>query len=76
MTTLYINDNINFIGSSETAERIQRTMTAEQNRIRREYEDFLQVCAAREQAERTNDPRDWSFYSDLHKDVYGVRPHW
>ena len=76
MTTLYINDSIRFIGSSETAERIQRTMTRAADEIRNMCEDIRQLHAMREQAERTNDPRDWALYSDFHKDVYGVRPHW
>lgn len=39
MTTLYINDNINFIGSSETASSIQKAMNAERERIQREREN-------------------------------------
>lgn len=27
-------------------------------------------------AEETDDPMDWQIYSDLHKDYWGVRPHW
>lgn len=76
MTTLYISNGVNFIGSSDTATRIQRTMTAEQNRIRRDREDRLAVERARADWERTGDPRDWSYYSDLHKDTYGFRPTW
>ena len=76
MTTLYISNGVNFIGSSDTALKIQRTMTAEQNRIRRDREDRLAVERARADWERTGDSRDWSYYSDLHKDVYGVRPTW
>ena len=76
MTTLYISENVRFIGSAETALKIQRTMTAEQNRIRREREDRLAVERARADWERTGDSRDWSYYSDLHKDVYGFRPTW
>lgn len=29
---------------------------------------------ALKRAEQSNDPIDWSIYSDLYKDCYGVRP--
>jgi len=76
MTTLYISENVRFIGSAETALKIQRTMAAEQNRIRRDREGRVAVERARADWERTGDSRDWSYYSDLHKDVYGFRPTW
>ena len=75
MTTLYISEGINFIGSSDTAERIQRTMVAEQNRIREEREARAAVREAEEQWLRTRDSQDWSYFSDLHKDTYGFRPY-
>ena len=42
----------------------------------REYLDYLAQCRRHERhllatAKRT---QDWSWYSDLHKDLYGVRP--
>ena len=75
MTTMFISEGVNFIGSSETAERIQRTITAEQNRIREERESRLACQRAEEQWLRTRDPEDWSYFSDLHKDTYGFRPY-
>ena len=37
----------------------------------RAWEDMR---AARQRAEQSNDPMDWSIYSDLYKDCFGCRP--
>lgn len=67
MATLFINDNINLIGSSDTVSRVQREMTAAQTRKERDAQTFAAMCAAEAVG-------DWDAYSDLHKDLYGVRP--
>ncbi len=56
--------------SQETIESFE----AERKALEDEQRAFEEVRAARRQAEQTNDPMDWSIYSDLYKDYYGVRP--
>lgn len=43
--------------------------------IAEERKAWENVQRAYEIAVASNDPIDWSIYSDLHKDYYGVRPH-
>lgn len=76
MATLYITEGVTLIGSSDTVARVQRVMAEERARINQEYADFCALCAAREAWLASRDPEDWSYYSDLHKDVWGVRPTW
>ena len=42
----------------------------ESRRVREELNRAYRIACG------TNDPIDWSFYSDLHKECYGVRPHY
>jgi hypothetical protein len=57
--------------SKKTINRLERERKAIEDE-RRAYE---QMHRAYEVACRTNDPIDWSIYSDLYKDCFGVRPH-
>ena len=56
--------------SEETIEAFEEEQRAIEDE-RRAWEDMRD---ARRRAEETNDPIDWSVYSDLYKDCYGVRP--
>ncbi len=56
--------------SEETIE----TLEAERKAIEDERRAWEDMHRAYEIASRTNDPMDWSIYSDLYKDCYGVRP--
>ena len=51
-----------------------KSLEDERKALEDERKAFEEVCTARKQAEQTNDPMDWSIYSDLYKDYYGVRP--
>ena len=57
--------------SAETIEAYEEEQRAIEDE-RRAWEDmhrmYLIAC-------ESNDPMDWSIYSDLYKDCYGVRPH-
>ena len=46
----------------------------ERKAIEDERKAWENMHKALERAEQTNDPMDWSIYSDLFKDCYGVRP--
>lgn len=65
--TLYINENVTLIASTKTGEKIRADIQRAQEERNLEQELF---CAMREAA----NAGDWDYYSDLHKDVYGVRP--
>ena len=41
-----------------------------------EHQAWLNVQRAYQIACESNDPMDWSIYSDVFKDYWGVRPHW
>jgi len=56
--------------SQETIESLE----TERKALEDERKAWENVRTARKQAEQTNDPMDWSIYSDLYKDYYGVRP--
>ena len=56
--------------SAETIEVIEENIRAIEDE-RRAWEDMR---AARQRAEQSNDPMDWSIYSDLYKDCFGCRP--
>lgn len=77
--TITINNNINFTGSKSTCEAIRDLVEAPAReaaaRARREQAEREAYALLHEMAER-KDPADWDFYSDLYKDLYGIRPHW
>lgn len=57
----------------------QRTIAeieAERRQAEAEAAEWEAVMQARKAWELTGDPRDWDYYSDLHKDAYGFRPHY
>ena len=56
--------------SAETIE----TLEEERRAIEDEHRAWEDMRRAYEIACETNDPMDWSIYSDLFKDCYGVRP--
>ena len=56
--------------SQETIESLE----TERKALEDEHKAWESVRVARQRAEQTNDPMDWSIYSDLYKDYYGVRP--
>lgn len=60
--------------TERTGKAIVAKMEAERKAERDEREAWETVKRARETAERTNHPDDWSFYSDVYKDYFGVRP--
>lgn len=63
--TLHLTDS--------TAADIQRDLDAyeaEQREWKRDMEDLEMAAAV------GRETGDWSFYSDVYKDVYGVRPRW
>ena len=68
-TTLKINENITCYLTPATANKIKAEIEAE----RREAEERMQLFKALERAAANE---DWDFYSDLYKDLYGVRPRW
>ena len=45
----------------------QRAIAEERERWEDMHKMYLQAC-------KSNDPIDWSIYSDLYKDCYGCRP--
>ena len=51
----------------EVLEENRKAIEAEQNA----WEEMREVL---KRAEQSNDPMDWSIYSDLYKDCFGVRP--
>ena len=77
--TININNNIDFTGCESTCKAIRDLVEAPARRAaamaRREQEEREAYALLREMAER-KDPADWDFYSDLYKDLHGVRPHW
>lgn len=70
MTTMMIK-GVRFTLTAETAEEIRKAMEAEEAERRaamQDYEDLMGAAAA------CRETGDWSFYSDVYKDIYGVRP--
>ena len=51
----------------EVLEEERRAIEDEQNAWEAQHKAYLVAC-------ETNDPIDWSIYSDLYKDWCGVRP--
>ena len=60
-----INANCVFYLTPETAEKVRAKWREDEERMR--LFEALERAAANE---------DWDFYSDLYKDLYGVRPRW
>ena len=74
MATYRYDSHVLVIGAPATISRVQRDVEIPQRKARRQAEYlayrkelFKALCDAEESG-------DWDFYSDLHKEFYGVRP--
>ena len=56
------------------SEKTIREYEAELREMEWERDGWKIVREARATWERTQDPQDWDYYSDLFKDLHGVRP--
>ena len=63
MTTIIIAEGITLTATEETARECE--WLVEEPKWRRQAFNWLLEAA---------EAGDWSFYSDLHKDLFGVRP--
>lgn len=70
MTTMMIN-GVRFTLTAETAEEIRKAMEAEEAERRATMQDYEDL---RDAAKAGWETGDWSYYSDVYKDIYGVRP--
>ena len=70
MTTIHLSEGCTLTCSARFAERL-REENAEVG-----AEKALRVALRRARAEAlaSGSPEAWDYYSDLHKEVYGVRP--
>lgn len=66
-----VNGNVCWL-SKRTINKLE----AERKAIEDEQNAYRAMWSVLEHALATDDPTSWSIYSDLHKDIYGVRPHW
>ena len=69
-----INANCEFIGSRKTGERLYAEMQSIARQKTWQRNCYKVLAEARAEWERTGSSEAWAFYSDYHKDVYGVRP--
>jgi len=72
--TIVINANCELIGSRKTCMTVYREMQSIARKQRWERDCYKVLARARAEWERTGSAEAWDFYSDYHKDVYGVRP--
>ncbi len=73
MKTVQISEGITLTATNKTANKISTQLSEERQRIHDEQFFYNQLKDAERTAEETG---DWSVYSDLYKDFYGVRPRW
>ena len=72
MTTMMIK-GVRFTVTDTTAAEIKRDLDAYETE-RREFERDRDDLANAEAIAR--ETGDWSYYSDVYKDIYGIRPRW
>jgi len=65
MRTITISEGITLTASEEVIRQYEDEVADAQ--WERDALDWLRQAA---------EAGDWGFYSDLHKDLFGVRPHW
>ena len=73
MKTITISEGITLTATNKTTHKISTRLEQERKRIEDEQFLYNQLQECRKVAEETG---DWSVYSDLYKDLYGVRPRW
>ena len=70
MATIHLSEGCTLTCSARFAERLREEVAE----MRAEEALRAELQRARAEAIASGSPEAWDYYSDLHKEVYGVRP--